>query len=160
MSAMKDQAIEIIDRLQVENRLDYNDYCAIYDGLEEIDTLRDRDTELEELWEQFGDVPMDLDTECIEESFLDFPAGTNREDVWRWFDQRHSKGVAYLMYKDGVDRTPELAQLCYLKQLCTECDSETCIFNPDGICKFQFVCGRAPGLSDDGCADYRYREER
>lgn len=29
---------------------------------------------------------------------MDFPAGTHREDIWHWFDERHSKGVTYLMY--------------------------------------------------------------
>ncbi len=57
------------------------------------------DAVLEELWRQFGDVPMDPETECIEEAFLNFPAGTFREDIWHWFDQRHSKGIAHLMYR-------------------------------------------------------------
>lgn len=124
-----------------------------------IDTLEDRDAELERLWAEFGDVPMDPDTECMEDDFLGFPHGTHREEIWRWFDERYSKGVYHLLYGfGGVDRTSETAQLVHLKQLCTECDSETCIFNPDGICKFPFVRGCAPGLSDDGCSDYAYKE--
>lgn len=59
-------------------------------------TLRERDALLEELWKQFGDVPMDPSTETMEAPFLDFPAGTSRVDIWRWFDERHSKGIAYL----------------------------------------------------------------
>lgn len=27
-----------------------------------------------------------------------FPAGTEREEIWHWFDERHPKGVAYLLY--------------------------------------------------------------
>lgn len=73
-------------------------YRAIRDGLEEIDTLAERDVALKELWDAFGDVPMNPETECMEAPFLGFPAGTHREDIWRWFDERHSKGVAYLMY--------------------------------------------------------------
>ena len=61
-------------------------------------TLRERDALLEELWKQFGDVPMDPSTETMEAPFLDFPAGTSRVDIWRWFDERHSKGIAYLIY--------------------------------------------------------------
>ena len=48
MSGCKKQAIEVIDRLHSESRLEYPDYCTIHDGLDEIDTLRDRDEELEE----------------------------------------------------------------------------------------------------------------
>lgn len=89
-------------------------------------TLRERDKELERLWAEIEDVPMDPETERMEEPVLSFPAGTHREEIWHWFDERHSKGVAYLLYGDGADRTPELAQLCYLKQLCKECDAEHC----------------------------------
>lgn len=63
-------------------------------------TLRDRDAELERLWAEFGDVPMNPETECMGEPFLGFPAGTHREDIWHWFDERHSRGVAYLLNGD------------------------------------------------------------
>lgn len=58
-----------------------------------------KDTEIEEMWEQFGDVPMDPVSEEIEEQFLHFPAFTSREEIWHWFDEHHSKGVRYLLYK-------------------------------------------------------------
>ena len=122
------------------------------------ETLSERDTKLESLWAELGDIPMDPETECLEAPFLDFPAGTPRDDLWHWFDERHRKGVAYLLYSDGVDRTPELAQLCYLKQLCTEFDSESCVFNPHGVCLAPFVTGHAPAICDDGCGDYCYKE--
>lgn len=64
---------------------------------EEMPTLGERDKKLEELWKKFGDIPMDPKTECIDEPFLGFPSGTEREAVWRWFDERYSKGVAYLL---------------------------------------------------------------
>lgn len=98
MSVYKEQAIEVINHLHEENRLDNSDYCIIHDGLSEIECLRDRDEVLEELWEQFGDVPMNPETECIEEPFMGWGAGIHREEIWHWFDERHSKGVAYLMY--------------------------------------------------------------
>lgn len=46
MNEYKQQAVEILDRLNKENRIGYKDYCDIHDGLDEIDTLRDRDEEL------------------------------------------------------------------------------------------------------------------
>lgn len=98
MSECRHEAVAIANRLHQEDRIDYGDYSALMDGLEEIDTLAERDAALKELWDAFGDVPMNPETECMEAPFLGFPAGTHREDIWRWFDERHSKGVAYLMY--------------------------------------------------------------
>ena len=54
------------------------------------------DQELEELWAEFGDVPMDPETEKIKEDWNGFPAGTDREEIWHWFDEHHSRGVAWL----------------------------------------------------------------
>ena len=42
---------------------------------------------LSELWEMFGDIPVNNDDE-IEEDFLNFPARTSKIDVWHWFDER------------------------------------------------------------------------
>lgn len=87
--------------------------------MDEMKTLRERDIELEKLWKQFEDLPMDPDTQKIEEPFLSFPAGTDREDIWHWFDERHSKGISYLLYgtpfyeKSGEDSYPLLG---FIKQ--------------------------------------------
>ena len=124
----------------------------------ELPTLGERDKRLEDLWGEFGDIPMDPETERIEEPFLSFPAGTDREDIWHWFDKRHSKGVAYLLYGGAEDYAPEARRLYDQKQLCTECDSESCVFNPHGVCLAPFVTGHAPALCDDGCGDYCYKE--
>lgn len=125
-----------------------------------MDTLQERDTVLERLWDEFADVPMDPETEKMEESFLHFPAGADREEIWHWFDERHSKGVVYLLYgTEPKYSLKSMAPLVRLKSLCCECDSETCLFNPKGICMAPFVTDRAPEINDDGCADYRYKEE-
>lgn len=55
------------------------------------------DIVLENAWKTLEDVPMNPETECIEEKWFHFPNGTNREDIWYWFDAHHSKGVAWLM---------------------------------------------------------------
>lgn len=153
------EAVVVANRLNQENRIDYNDYSAIMDGLEEIETLRERDQMLEDLWREFADVPMDPDTERMEEQFLDFPAGTSREEIWHWFDVRHSKGVAYLLYGDGIDRTDQFSKMVFLKQLCPECESASCGFNHGGECRFPLVHERKPRINDvDGCIDYDYSE--
>lgn len=160
MSECKRQAIEVIDRLHSESRIEYPDYCTIHDGLDEIDTLRDRDEVLEELWAQFSDIPMDPKTERIEAPFMGWGVGTSRKEIWIWFDRRHSKGVAYLLYGDAIDRTDQTAKLVYLKHLCIECESHTCQYNHSGECRFSMVHERKARITDDvGCYDYVYREE-
>ncbi|MDD1626889.1 MAG: hypothetical protein LUQ26_05350 [Methylococcaceae bacterium] len=55
------------------------------------------DAALEQLWDAFGDTPID-DNECIEQQFLHFPEGTNRFDVWHWFDDCHSIGIHSIQF--------------------------------------------------------------
>lgn len=61
---------------------------------------------IQRLWEEFGDVPMDPDTECLERSWHGFPEGTFREDIWRWFEETFQISVAEdLMFPSlGVDQ--------------------------------------------------------
>lgn len=59
--------------------------------------------ELRKLWDEFGDTPVNNNDE-IEEDFLDFPVGTDKFDVWHWFDEQCPKGLAEdLMFKDRED---------------------------------------------------------
>lgn len=123
-----------------------------------MDTLQTRDAKLEQLWGEFTDVPMNPETEEMEEPFLHFPVGTNREEIWHWFDERHSKGVVYLLYgTEPKYSLKNMAPLVRAQSLCCECDSESCVFNPQGICMAPFIIGGAPSLSDDGCADFCYK---
>lgn len=54
--------------------------------------------ELEKLWEMLGDIPVN-DNDEIEEEFLEFPVGTYKEEIWKWFDERYPDGVCRLMQK-------------------------------------------------------------
>lgn len=54
---------------------------------------------VERIWMKFSDVPMNPETECMEEAVLDFPPGTDKMDIWHWFDENHSRGVHYLLYE-------------------------------------------------------------
>ena len=56
--------------------------------------------EVLDLWHRFEDVPMNPETEQIEAQFLHFPAGTERLEVWKWFDIKWPKGVYDLLYYD------------------------------------------------------------
>lgn len=51
--------------------------------------------ELKILWDMLEDVCIN-DNEEIEEDFLGFEAGTYRDEVWQWFDEHYSGGVAKL----------------------------------------------------------------
>lgn len=98
MTDLKRAALDALNKQYVEGSIPYDPYSLIFDGLNDFDTLQDRDNDLKELWEMFGDVPMNPETECMEEAFLGFPAGTHREEIWHWFDERYSKGVYALLY--------------------------------------------------------------
>lgn len=66
-------------------------------------------------------------------------------------------GYIFLTKKDGVKKV-DYETFVNLNNLCCECDSETCVFNPEGICKAPFVTGKAPGLSENGCTDYCFKD--
>ena len=158
MTGLKSKAFDTVYGLYNRDVLSSSDYEVIREGLEEIETLRDRDTALEEMWRQFADVPMNPETECIEEAFMGWGPGVSREEIWHWFDRRHSKGVAYLLYGDGIDRTDQCANLVYLKLLCIGCVSQTCRYNHRGECRFAMVHeGESRITDDDGCIDYDYQ---
>ena len=38
------------------------------------------------LWDYFGDLPMNPETEEMEVPFMRFPEGTHREEIWKWFE--------------------------------------------------------------------------
>lgn len=42
---------------------------------------------LKDLWEEFGNIPMD-ENECIESNFCIWGVGTDRFEIWHWFDER------------------------------------------------------------------------
>lgn len=65
---------------------DDNCWC---ENCEEHTTMRT----LSQLWDDLSDIPVNPDDE-IEEDFLSFPAGTDKMDVWHWFDERCPNGLA------------------------------------------------------------------
>lgn len=151
MNSTKEQAIAVMNELH--RTIPYTDYCTVMDGLQDIETLRDRDEELEELWAQFGDIPMNPETECIEEPFMGWGAGIHREEIWHWFDARHSKGVAYLLGAGEVDYG-KVSKLIKLGDMCNDCESYGCAFNSGGICRFALVHERWPLITEeDGCKE-------
>ena len=49
-----------------------------------------------ELWEKFGDIPID-DNDCILTPFLHFDTGTNRFDIWHWFEDKFNVTLGELL---------------------------------------------------------------
>lgn len=47
-----------------------------------------------DLWNEFGDEPMNPDTECIDVDWHGFSAGTHREEIWYWFEDEFGISVA------------------------------------------------------------------
>lgn len=59
--------------------------------------------ELQVLWDELGDIPVNNNDE-IEKDFLDFPAGTDKFEIWHWFDDQCPNGlVRDLMFKSKED---------------------------------------------------------
>ena len=46
-----------------------------------------------ELWSKLGDIPIN-DNDEIETGFLHFDAGSDKVEVWQWFEQRFGCSVA------------------------------------------------------------------
>lgn len=74
---------------------------------------------LAQAWDALGDIPLNYDEdgstllygreECLDEDFvfegmLIAAKGTPKDDVWHWFDERHSKGVFWLMFPEGESK--------------------------------------------------------
>lgn len=60
------------------------------------------DKEIEKIWYSLTDVPFDEDENgelVLSMRWQNFSKGTAREELWHWFDEHHSKGIAYLLYK-------------------------------------------------------------
>ncbi len=66
------------------NELDYS---------QEICEFTNKEIALE-LWERFGDVLMNPDTEKIEEDWNGFLRGTFRKHIWHWFEETFHVSVA------------------------------------------------------------------
>lgn len=61
----------------------------------------DPDQEVENIWKEFEDVPMDEDSNgelVLAHDWRHFRKGTSRTEIWEWFATNHSKGIPWLLY--------------------------------------------------------------
>lgn len=81
------------------NCLTQSEHQWLFDALNDQSLIN---SYLEKKWGELDDVPFDdPGPECdlvLAEDWWAFKVGTEREDIWHYFDQHHSKGVAYLMH--------------------------------------------------------------
>ena len=54
------------------------------------------DKNVEALWKEFQSVPVDRN-ENLMTVWKAYPKGTNKNEVYGWFNRHHSKGLSYLM---------------------------------------------------------------
>lgn len=68
-------------------------FCIVNRGLNDSYEFQ-RAEYIKNLWLEFGDIPMDPCTECIDEEWNGFAAGTHREEIWEWFEDVYGISVA------------------------------------------------------------------
>lgn len=62
--------------------------------IENIKSDNDIDNFLAALWDEFSNIPVDEDSDTIDDSFYIWKKGTDKTDIWHWFDNNHSLGLA------------------------------------------------------------------
>lgn len=86
---------KILEKISFEKFMSFDFYrggCIV-----ELPERKLQDKEIEEIWEYLGDIPI-TDEECLDDDYFIWPKGSDKyEDVWRWFDVNHSKGVGFLV---------------------------------------------------------------
>lgn len=62
------------------------------------------DEDLELLWEELTDIAFNETDDgylVLANDWYIFDAGTDREEIWHWFDEHHSKDVYSLMFPNA-----------------------------------------------------------
>ncbi len=86
--------VDILLNIKDEEDEDHEEYCPFCNTkscLMDLGTVND-------LWNEFGDIPMNPETEKLEENWNGFGIGTYREEIWRWFEETFHIRVYDLMY--------------------------------------------------------------
>lgn len=105
-----------IDQIEDDQEFEEAEYTAIQTycencdyilGSDDISIIKERGLEdsfdfwkynyVHDLWEEFGEVSMNPETEEIEQHWKHFLPGTHREDIWYWFEETFDINVAELM---------------------------------------------------------------
>lgn len=88
---------------RIKELLELSGVNEIPDEILDLDDIKFKTAQY--LWTEFGDTPVDDDGN-IEEPFLNFGKGTDREDIWDWFEHEFDVSVAKdLMYNSSKIRS-------------------------------------------------------
>jgi hypothetical protein len=64
------------------------------------------------MWDDFSDAPFDESNTssglALSSDWHIFTKGTDREEIWHWFDSKYSKGVHNLLYGDDNTEQTEI----------------------------------------------------
>ncbi len=82
------------------------------DSMKPVMWIQNRDNLLEYAWATLTDVNID-EEERTEQDWFIFPAGTDREEIWQWFDERYSRGVGELMFAGSPWKELPESTECY-----------------------------------------------
>ena len=56
-------------------------------------SIKYSDKQMKKLWQDFENIHF-CDNDRSDKKFLHFPKGTYKFDIWHWFDNNYSKGLA------------------------------------------------------------------
>lgn len=95
-----EDAVSLLDPIgyQVDVKVTNKDKPSAYRVMK-VDNLPNED--IKDLWLEFGDVPMDPETEEIECDWNIFKAGTHKEEIWHWFEGEFDIVIGEMF--NGVD---------------------------------------------------------
>lgn len=79
--------------------------AAINLALDKFQSIKWYDPSIRQAWAALEDVPVNGDTECLEQDFLWFPVGTDKADIWGWFNRNYSRGIRALWEDDSDEQT-------------------------------------------------------
>lgn len=72
----------------------------------------------------------------------------------------YNENRVYRLPLGCVDAEPAVKKLLDRQPMCFECDSETCAFNPEGVCMYPVVYGKEPDLEAfNGCSGWVEKRE-
>lgn len=72
----------------------------------------ERDSAVQKLWDELADIPFDFTEEypdgCLSCDWAGFKAGTDKYDIWHWFDDTYSHGIYSLMFPESSKSAVEI----------------------------------------------------
>ncbi|MDU5955579.1 MAG: hypothetical protein E6Z10_13665, partial [Ruminococcus sp.] len=84
-----------------------NIFVVIYDqNSKSVKTYTDTDDLIKDLWKSFSNIPFDDGEKdlVLGQDWFIFEKGTERKDIWKWFDSHYSKGAVSLLYPEACTK--------------------------------------------------------